>query len=87
MFYSEMLQWWSEFRSKFATETTSFDSIIWNNCNIRIDDKPIYFQNYVNASVILVSDLMFALYNIDSFNSAKGLKRYKLPYLDCNSMF
>ena len=67
-----MLQWWSEFRSKFATETTSFDSIIWNNCNIRIDGKPIYYQNYVNASVILVSDLMFALNNIDSFNSAKG---------------
>ena len=60
IFCSEMLQWWSEFRSKFATETTSFDSIIWNNCNIRIDDKPIYYQNYVNASVILVSDLMFA---------------------------
>ena len=24
IFYSEMLQWWSEFRSKYATETTSF---------------------------------------------------------------
>ena len=73
IFYSEMLQWWSEFRSKFATETISFDSIIWNNCNIRIDDKPIYYQNYVNACVILASDLMFALNNIHSFNSAKGM--------------
>ena len=81
IFYSEMLQWWSEFRSKFATETTSFDSIIWNNCNIRIDDKPIYYQNYVNASVILVSDLMFALNNIDSFNSVKGMGLKDTNYL------
>ena len=81
IFYSEMLQWWSEFRSKFATETTSFDSIIWNNCKIRIDDKAIYYQNYVNASVILVSDLMFALNNIDSFNSVKGMGLKDTNYL------
>ena len=81
IFYSEMLQWLSEFRSKFATETTSFVSIIWNNYNIRIEDKPIYYQNYVNASVILVSDLMFALNNIDSFNSAKGMGLKDTNYL------
>ena len=71
-----MLQWWSEFCSKFAAETTSFDSIIWNNCNIRIDGKRIYYQNYVN-----VSDLMFALNNIDSFNSAKGMRLKDTNYL------
>ena len=72
IFYSEMLHWWSEFRSKFASDTTSFDSIIWNNCNIRIDGKPICYLNYVNAGVILVSDLMFSLNNIDSFNAIKN---------------
>ena len=67
-----MLQWWSEFRSKFASDTTSFDSIIWNNCNVRIDGKPICYLNYVNAGVILVSDLMFSLNNIDYFNAIKN---------------
>ncbi len=80
-----MLQWWSEFRSKFATETTSFNSIIWNNRNIRIDGKPIYYQNYVNASVILVSDLMFALNNVDSFNTAKGKGLKDTNYLTWTS--
>ena len=69
---SDMLQWWSEFRSKFASDTTSFDSIIWNNCNIRIDGKPICYLNYVNSGVILVSDLMFSLNTIDSFNAIKN---------------
>ena len=71
IFYSEMLQWWSEFRLRHATESASFDSIIWNNCNIRIDNKPLYFDNYMDAGVTFVSDLMFSLNNIDSFNMIK----------------
>ena len=61
----------SEFCLKHATETASFDSVIWSNCNIRIDRKPIYYHNYVNTGVTLVSDLMFSRTNIDSFNIVK----------------
>ena len=31
IFYLEMLQWWSEVRSDFSTDSKAFDSIIWNN--------------------------------------------------------
>jgi len=71
VFYSEMLQWWSEFRSTIATESASYKSIIWNNCNIRINDTPIYYHSYLKAGVIFVSDLMFSLSNIESFSIAK----------------
>ena len=66
-----MLQWWSEFRSSFATESKAFDSIIWNNCNIKIDGKPICYHNYINTGVIFTSDIMFSRSNVESFNIAK----------------
>ena len=72
VFFLEMLQWWSEFRSEFAMETVPFDSIIWNNCEIRIDGNPIYYHNYVKVGVVFVTDLMFHLSNIESFNIAQG---------------
>ena len=71
VFYSEKLQWWSQFRSEFAMETTPFDSIIWNNCKIRIDGSPIYYHNYVKVGLVFVSDLTFHLNNIESFNMAQ----------------
>ena len=62
VFYSEMLQWWSEFRSELAMETVQFDSIIWNNCEIRIDGNPVYYHNYAKAGSVFV---------IESFNIAQ----------------
>ena len=69
--YSEMLQWWSEFRSNFSTDSKAYDSIIWNNCNIKIDGKPICYHNYMNAGIIFISDLMYSRNNVESFNIAK----------------
>ena len=36
-----MLQWWSDFRSKFDLVSPVRKSIIWNNCKIRVNGKPI----------------------------------------------
>ena len=66
-----MLQWLSEFRSNFSTDSKAFDSIICNNCNIRIDGEPIRYNNYMNAGVIFISDLIYSRNNIESFNIAK----------------
>ena len=68
---NSMLQWWSEFCSRFATDSKAFDSIIWNNCNIKIDGKPICYHNYINTSVIFTSDVMFSRSNVESFSIAK----------------
>ena len=66
-----MLQWWSEFRSNFSTDSKASDSIIWNNCNIKIDGKPICYHNYMNAGVIFINDLMYSQNNVESFNIVK----------------
>jgi len=51
-------------------------NIIWNNKDTKIDNKTIYYSNYVNAGILLINNLQFNKNNIESYNSAKskGLK-------------
>ena len=42
-FNYELLQWWSEFRDTFAEEK-DYQTIIWNNKEIKIDLKNGLFQ-------------------------------------------
>ena len=62
-FYTELLQWWSEFRTEF-----DWQNIIWNNKDIRIDNKSIFYKNFFESDIIYVSDLLFELNNVDSYN-------------------
>ena len=60
-FYSEFLQWWrSEFREMFASEK-DWVHVIWNNKDVRIDKKPIFFFFYKNydydLGIIYICDL------------------------------
>ena len=70
-----MLHWWSDFRSRFDLLSLR-ETIIWNNHNIRVNDKPIFYNNYNSANIVLLSDLKVDLSNTESFNLAKhnGLK-------------
>ena len=75
IFYKEMLHWWSDFRSRFDS-VSPHETIIWNNHKIRVNGKPIFYNNYNSANIVLLSDLKFDLNNTESFNLAKrnGLK-------------
>ena len=42
--YSELLQWWSDFREEFETERDR-QNIVWNNKEIRINNKPVFYKN------------------------------------------
>ena len=45
IFYKEMLHWWSDCRSRFGVVSLR-ETIIWNNHNIRVNGKPIFYNNY-----------------------------------------
>ena len=45
IFYKEMLNWWSDFRSRFGLVSPR-ETITWNNHNIRVNGKPIFYNNY-----------------------------------------
>ena len=66
-FYSELLKWWSDFREEFDTERDR-QNIVWNNKEIRIKNKPVFYKNFFESGITYVSDLLFHLNNTDSFN-------------------
>jgi len=66
-FYTELLQWWSEFRIEFDAEK-NWQNIIWNNKDIRINDKPVFYKTFFESGIIYVNDLLFELNNIDFYN-------------------
>ena len=67
LFYLELLQWWSEFRDKFSPEK-DWRYILWNNKQILINNKTVYYKSYFEAGVVRISDLSFDLNNKDSFS-------------------
>ena len=66
-FYRELLLWWSQFRETFATKE-DWKTIIWNNKEIKLENKSVYYKNYVNARVICIQDLLLRLNSTDSYN-------------------
>ena len=43
-------------------------NIIWNNCEIRIDNKPVHYKNYYEAGIVFTQDLLFNLNVADAYN-------------------
>ena len=66
-FYCELLLWWSNFRDTFASKN-EWQNIIWNNKEIRIDNKPVFYKNYLESGVIYVRDLQFGLNTKDAYS-------------------
>ena len=58
LFYSELLQWWSEFRDGFAAGK-EWQFILWNNKEIRINNRPIFYEKFFENGIIYVNDLLF----------------------------
>ena len=67
LFYLELLQWWSEFRDTFSSEK-DWRYILWNNKQILINNKTVYYKSYFEAGVVHISDLSFNLNNKESFS-------------------
>ena len=69
-FYQQLLSWWADFRNAFA-DINYAQYVIWNNKDIRIDNKPIFYKKYVDCGIVYLNDLLFSLDNIRSFEYLK----------------
>ena len=80
-FYSELLQWWSEFRSVFDSRREC-QYISWNNKEIRVDNKPVFYKKkkLFEQDVIFVNDFLFELDTTNSFTIISN-KISKINYL------
>ena len=66
-FYTELFQWWADFREAFSTEKQWLE-ILWNNKDIRIDKKPIFYKTFFESGVTHVTDLRFDLNTTESYH-------------------
>ena len=66
-FYTELLRWWSDFCEDFASNK-DWNSVIWNNKEIRASGSPVFYKNYFDSDIFYVSDLLFNLNNTESFD-------------------
>ena len=79
-----MLKWWSEFREENAING-NWHYIIWNNRDIRIDNKSFFYKKYYDIGIWNVGDLHFDLSNKESYEQiAKNIKRTN--FLEWTSM-
>ena len=68
LFYSELLQWWSEFRDGYDTKK-EWQQIVWNNKDIRINNKPVFYGTLFESGIIYVKDLLFDKDTTNSFKT------------------
>ena len=75
-FYSELLQWWSGFRSVFDSRR-EWQYILWNDKEIRVDNKPICYKKkrLFEQDIIFVNDLLFELDTTNSITIDQHLKK------------
>jgi len=69
-FYNELLSWWSELRES-ADPERGYKFILWNNKDILIEDKTVFYRHYFNNGVIFTKNLLFNKTNTKSFNEMK----------------
>ena len=79
--------WWSQFRETFATEE-DWKTITWNNKEIKVENKPVYYKHYVKARVICIQDLLFSLNSTDSYNqlSKKNMQNKYFRFTQVHSI-
>ena len=76
-FYYELLLWWSELRD-IADPVNNHRYIIWNNKEILIERKSVFYRQYFDHGIKYTKDILFGKTNIASFNAVKrqGLTKY-----------
>ena len=66
-FYQDLLAWWSTIR-EVEDPNNVYKYIIWNNKEIKVDGKSVFYKYYFNMNIKYTNDLLFGKSNIESFN-------------------
>ena len=65
--YTEMLQWWADFRDEFSTEKY-WHSIIRSHQDVCVNKALVFYKTFFESNIICVNDLLLHLNNLDSYN-------------------
>ena len=80
VFYREVLQQWQSSKHAFRNDTLPHKEIIWNNRNIMIDGKPLFFKCWFENNITRVEDLLDNNGNFLSFNQFSEQYQLKTPF-------
>ena len=67
-FYSDILKYWQNTRSSFQKNTSPRNGIIWNNHNIIIDGKTLFYKSWLEKNILRIEDLLDNDSNFLPFN-------------------
>ena len=59
----QLLTWWADFRNAFSDIYYS-SYVIWNNKDIRIGNKPVFYKTYFDCGIIYLKDVLLTLDNV-----------------------
>ena len=76
-FYRSILEYWQYFKMLSINETNIKDEVLWNNCNILIDKKPVFFRNWFSKDILHLHHLLSdngKFYSLDEFKTKYNLE-------------
>ena len=75
-FYHSILEYWQYFKMLSINETDIKDEVLWNNRNILIDKKPVFYRNWFSKNIIHLHHLLNdhgKFYAFDEFKTKYNL--------------
>ena len=57
-FYRSVFEYWQYFKMLSINETDIKDEVLWNNRNILIDKKPVFYRNWFSKNIIHLHHLL-----------------------------
>ena len=75
-FYHSILEYWQYFKMLSINETDIKDEVLWNNRNILIDEKPVFYRNWFSKNIIHLHHLLNdhgKFYAFDEFKTKYNL--------------
>ena len=57
-FYHSILEYWQYFKTLPSNEKDIKEEVLWNNCNILIDKKPVCFRNWFSKDIVHLHHLL-----------------------------
>ena len=82
VFYRSILEYWQNFKTLDDNNSDIKQEILWNNCNILIDKKPIFYRNWFAQGIVYLHHLQNEhglFYNLTEFKIKYNLN---VPFTD-----
>ena len=79
-FYRSILVYWHDFKKSKQNEADFKNEILWNNRNILIHKKPVFFRRWFSHNIVYIRDLFKRHGNLCSYSEFKTLYNLQVPF-------